>query len=844
MTTQSEHRGTVTVFGAGVTGMTAAHELAVRGFAVTVVEATRAPGPVPNKDQLQVGGLAASQYDRGQLARPFPTESDDTTDEAPKDLLLYGEHGYRFFPSYYRHLFDSMQRTPVYDADGKPTRFSTFDNVQPCSTQATINTKHHPLMVVPRDPINSPLEGDLESLMTKSGYSPVDMLVMTERLLQFMASSPERRKIYEELSSYDFFVGIDEPGAPATITYSDDVEHQLKEMPKVLVAFDGKYGDARTNLNNWVQMMFNQMVELPKTDGILNGPTSTAWLDHWRCLLVNLDVTFVSGELETLVVDSPDKEERLVPTIRPVGRATKAVKEAIAAAEAADYFVVAIDVAAAETVTRDLPQVGVPGQLDGYTTTTPPADPPNEPGYWRDRARAENERDRRDPYTQAGLQPWDRLQYFSGVQFYFEAEFDLLIGRVYFGETDWGLSSVSQTPFWSDRPTVAANGYASIVSVDVGRTNKPSARTGKSFMESSEDEIAQEVWRQMVEDLRLDPDEVAEIVPMPRWYTLDRNLVFGEASGGRKQERRIIENRAPYLVPIVDDWHNRPGPEPWRPGGEPQPSRHLDRGVWQAGHGGSWVHFDSLVFAGTYLKTFTRLTTMESANESARHAVNGILDHWLYKNSGGHDRRSESGIKWLMPYGHTDDMHSDPVRQPTPIGDYCLIEDMEDNEIAKLVPIRKLDAEFCRAGLPHPFVLNGLQAGTAITSQLGALLSGGPYPKLPTGPELLDYLREYRNFLEDLLDGRPGRPHWNRHDRDRHDRDRPDRDRPDSDRRPDHRDDGGRGGRGSRDRDWDRYRGDRYGGRDRHDRGPYGFDPMRGLEELAPLLSRLFNGGL
>ncbi len=28
---------------------------------------------------------------------------------------------------------------------------------------------------------------------------------------------------------------------------------------------------------------------------------------------------------------------------------------------------------------------------------------------------------------------------------------------------------------------------------------------------------------------------------------------------------RILENRAPYLVPIVSDWQNRPGGDPWNP---------------------------------------------------------------------------------------------------------------------------------------------------------------------------------------------------------------------------------------------------------------------------------------
>ena len=33
---------------------------------------------------------------------------------ASTEALVPGEHGFRFFPSFYRHLFDTMARTPVF----------------------------------------------------------------------------------------------------------------------------------------------------------------------------------------------------------------------------------------------------------------------------------------------------------------------------------------------------------------------------------------------------------------------------------------------------------------------------------------------------------------------------------------------------------------------------------------------------------------------------------------------------------------------------------------------------------------------------------------------------------
>src|SRR3954466_2389612 len=79
---------TVAVLGGGVGGLSAAHELAERGFAVTVYEKRGQPGG---------------------KARSYPTPSDGYP----------AEHGFRFFPAFYRHLPDTMSRIPL---DGASAR--------------------------------------------------------------------------------------------------------------------------------------------------------------------------------------------------------------------------------------------------------------------------------------------------------------------------------------------------------------------------------------------------------------------------------------------------------------------------------------------------------------------------------------------------------------------------------------------------------------------------------------------------------------------------------------------------------------------------------------------------
>src|ERR687894_2065542 len=78
---------TVAVLGGGVAGLSAAHELAERGFRVTVYEQRDAPGG---------------------KARSMPVPGSGTGGRAD----LPAEHGFRFFPGFYRHLPDTMGRIP------------------------------------------------------------------------------------------------------------------------------------------------------------------------------------------------------------------------------------------------------------------------------------------------------------------------------------------------------------------------------------------------------------------------------------------------------------------------------------------------------------------------------------------------------------------------------------------------------------------------------------------------------------------------------------------------------------------------------------------------------------
>ena len=366
-----------------------------------------------------------------------------------------GEHGYRHFPAFYRHLDDLMSRTPLF-VDGRPTRDTTLDNLQP--TAVTAFALEDGLGALPMDRRRprsfEELRRDLSEMQERLGFPLKDIGRFSLKLTRFVTMSSKRRKAeLEDVSWWNF---VDGP------RYSPDVQHQIKNAPQALVAMSAEETDARTHGNMTVQLLMDQLKDGTRADRTLAGPTSEAWLAHWKAYLKHQGVQFFVGRLEGLErcdghLDPVVRGERYgaedeyfeKPIPEPVyrtcpGPGGEQVEEVLYQ-EDNDYYVLALPLKATQEILEPVGNLqGTLREVLGF-----------EAGHRRYVA---------GPHTGA-------LRDFSGLQFYFDHDFKFAQGHVYYPHAEWGLSSISQQQFWLQRAEQSPS-FLGVLSVDLGQMHE------------------------------------------------------------------------------------------------------------------------------------------------------------------------------------------------------------------------------------------------------------------------------------------------------------------------------------------------------------------------------------
>ncbi|MFW6866100.1 hydroxysqualene dehydroxylase [Nocardioides sp. CPCC 206347] len=193
-----------------------------------------------------------------------------------------------------------------------------------------------------------------------------------------------------------------------------------------------------------------------------------------------------------------------------------------------------------------------------------------------------------------GLRGLANLQtdWMVGIQYFLRDHVDLTKGHITFIDSPWSLTALTQGQFWADRMISRDYGDGDIVdvlSVDISNWDAPGILYGKPAKQCTRQEIADEVLAQV-----RDHHTMGDLLPegiIHSWF-LDPGVQW-DASTLRNT------NETPLLVNTVDSWKSRPTAR---------------------------TRIPNLLMSGDFVQTDIDLATMEGANESARHAVNAILD--------------------------------------------------------------------------------------------------------------------------------------------------------------------------------------------------------------------------
>jgi Flavin containing amine oxidoreductase len=406
----------VLVFGGGVAGLSAAHELTeghrARHFEVEVIE----------RDTV-FGGKARS----------------DTVCGDPPDAHGYpGEHGFRFFPTFYRHVIDTMGRIP----SGFPTlgRITVADHLRPTPSRMIARYDKAPIVMPTSPPIDNPflvVFFFLQLLGADTGLNMWDARDFALKLLQIATSSKSRRLAQYECQSWWDFVDAAAHSAAYQRYFADG-------LTRTLVAAKPEEVNAMTGGDVLVRILIDSsnFGYAASTDRILDGPTEDVWINPWVQELRHRQVTFTQGELISLGLATNGTE---------ISGANVKLADGSDVTMHADYYVMAVPVEAAAAVLDASTGVPAAGErLDGIT------------GPLRDDVRS-----------------------MTGMQFYLDRGLTNLpadLGHALYVDSEWALTSIEQSNFWrtpfDDTSRWGPGNIQTVWSIDVSDWNRGYASGG------------------------------------------------------------------------------------------------------------------------------------------------------------------------------------------------------------------------------------------------------------------------------------------------------------------------------------------------------------------------------
>ena len=481
------------------------------------------PDPIPNFGQHLVATGLGDTAPIGDQRTTLGRARSNRVEFRIVEQVMPGEHGFRFFPSFYRHLFDTMRRTPILDLRGNETGETAYDQlVATPDANIALDDKAAPHELDTRR-IRSlkDVQNLLDVLLRNLRFTDRDILCLQLCMFRYMSSCRQRRELEAEGVNFWNYVGGDAAG------YSPAAREFIEQAPKALAAMSGTETDARTQCSLLLQLLFKGPFDPQIDDMTLNNSSSAAWLGVWKSYLRQKGVRFFVGKLDALTL----VDGEFLPEISGPGDWThprpEEPRDGFIAPARNDFFVLALPFEAVSALIWDahakLPQ--------GPTLPLPQFDGPfGQLMRFDIDARRRNQQTggpiprERDAATGKPSEQRDPLRDISGIQYFFTNNYRFGHGHVYFFESEWGLTSISQLAYWRDRTDPIGN-YIGQNSVDIGDWYTPDGQSAKSTWRSTVEEIADATWRQIKAGLA---EKRSGMIIDPQYYHLDRGIEFVE----------------------------------------------------------------------------------------------------------------------------------------------------------------------------------------------------------------------------------------------------------------------------------------------------------------------------
>lgn len=434
----------VAVLGGGVAGLTSAHELAERGFQVVVYDAGDIVGG--KSRSIPVAGTGRSG------GRELP-----------------GEHGFRFFPGFYRHIPDTMQRIPYRDQP-----LGVLNNLVETSRTLAVTSSRGEFTLPSRaagsfKDLSSLSDFLVQILMGNAlGVPAFEIWHIVYQFLTVLTSCEERR-----FAEFEYIPWWDFVGAPQrSIEFQ---KYVVQGMVKNLVACRAQDISTRTGAVTFLQLVLDMATS--SSDRVLNGPTNEVWIDPWVAYMRSLGVEVRSG---AAVVAFTCTGNRIESVLVREGSTLHEIQ--------ADFYVAALPI----EVLRRL-----------VTPSMCEAEP--------------------------RLQGLHKLttEWMVGIQFYLDRDVPIVPGHVILLDSPWSLTSIMQSHFWTgvNLGDVGDGNVKGILSLDISDWNTPGILYGKTAKECTREEVKAEVWAQFCAHFSGERRRELDAVRILDWF-LDPAIVW------------------------------------------------------------------------------------------------------------------------------------------------------------------------------------------------------------------------------------------------------------------------------------------------------------------------------